>query len=404
MSRLFFPLLVLSLIACCIEVDISVPGFPDMAHYFGVSEGKIQLTIALNFVGFCLASLIYGPLSEAYGRRVLMVAGNFVMVIGAVGCVIAPNLELLLAARFVQGLGAAASAVVVFAMIADTYQGQKSARLIGVMNSLLTTAMAAAPVIGGFINEAIGWRGNYCVVAVVSAVSWVLLLVLLPETRQERSVVSWRKISGDFRQLLSSGRFMVYAIVPSTCGAAYFSFIACASFLYQETYQIDIVTYSLHQGLIVGAFSVVSSFAANIAAYIGRHKSLTLGGLMGIGGALLMLSLSFFGKSGAYSTTLSMILFSSGAAIVYPLVFASSLEIFPDMRGTASSLIMSFRAFIISVSVALMGYFYDGSARNVALIILVIMILAFCLVKLILKFERQDHDEISLESYSQQSV
>ena len=388
MSRLFFPLLVLSLVACCIEVDISVPGFPDMARYFAVSEGEIQLTVAVNFVGFCFAALVYGPLSEAYGRRPLMVIGNLIMVLGAVGCVFAPDLPLLLLARFVQGVGASASAVVVFAMIADAYQGEKSARLIGVMNSFLTTAMALAPVLGGFINEAIGWRGNYGLVALVAVVSWVLLALYLPETRQERNIISMRKIITDFKKLLSSSRFMVYAIVPSTCGAAYFSFIACAAFLYQQTYQVNIVEYSLHQGIIVGAFSLVSSFSSNLSSRMGRHRSLLIGGAMGIGGALLMLTLSLLGECDAFATTLSMVLFASGAAIVYPLIFASSLEIFPDIRGAASSLIMSFRSLLISFSIALMGYFYNGTAYNVALIILGIMIVAFCLTLLILKFEK----------------
>lgn len=388
MSRLFFPLLVLSLVACCIEVDISVPGFPDMARYFAVSEGEIQLTVAVNFVGFCFAALVYGPLSEAYGRRPLMVIGNLIMVLGAVGCVFAPDLPLLLLARFVQGVGASASAVVVFAMIADAYQCEKSARLIGVMNSFLTTAMALAPVLGGFINEAIGWRGNYGVVALVTVVSWVLLALYLPETRQERNIISMRKIIADFKKLLSSSRFMVYAIVPSTCGAAYFSFIACAAFLYQQTYQVNIVEYSLHQGIIVGAFSLVSSFSSNLSSRMGRHRSLLIGGAMGIGGALLMLTLSLLGECGAFATTLCMVLFASGAAIVYPLIFASSLEIFPDIRGAASSLIMSFRSLLISFSIALMGYFYNGTAYNVALIILGIMIVAFSLTLLILKFEK----------------
>lgn len=396
MSRWFFPLLILSLIACCIEVDISVPGFPDMARYFAVSEGEIQLTIAVNFAGFCLAALVYGPLSEAYGRRPLMIIGNFIMTIGAAGCIIAPDLTSLLAARFIQGVGASASAVLVFAMIADVYQGDKSARLIGIMNTFLTTAMALAPVLGGFINEASGWHGNYAVVAFVTLISWVCLALHLPETRQDRNILSTQKIIADFKQLLLSNRFMVYAIVPSMCGSAYFSFIACTPFLYQETYQVTIIEYSIHQGVIVGAFSLVSSFAANLSSQIGRQRSLFLGGIMGVSGALLMLILSFLDQSSATSTTLSMVIFTSGAAIVYPLVFASSLEIFPEIRGVASSLIMSLRSLLISVCIAVMGVFYNGTTHNVALIILIIMGVAYGLTLLVLRFEKNDMNDHSV--------
>src|SRR5437868_14748147 len=117
MPIIFIPLLILSLISCCIEVDISVPSFPDMAHYFQVSYVSIQLTIAVNFAGFCLASLFYGPLSDCYGRRKIMLIGNFLLLIGAAACVFATSLNILLLARFIQGLGASCSAVLVFTMI-----------------------------------------------------------------------------------------------------------------------------------------------------------------------------------------------------------------------------------------------------------------------------------------------
>src|SRR3990167_8835563 len=161
MNHRFLPLLLLlSLLATCVEVDISVPGFPNIAQYFGVREGLIQLTIAYNFLGFCISALIYGPLSESYGRRRIMLFGNGLMVIGAVGCVYAPTIDILFFSRFIQGLGASTAVVLVFAMIADLYENQKAMRLIGFTNAFLSSSMAVAPVIGGFINEAIGWRGN----------------------------------------------------------------------------------------------------------------------------------------------------------------------------------------------------------------------------------------------------
>ena len=123
---------VISLITCCIEVDISVPSFPDISDYFNISDGLTQMTIAVNFLGFCLSSVIYGPLSDSYGRRSVMLVGNAIMLIGAIFCVFANTIELLLLSRFIQGFGASTSAVVVFAMIADVYETDKAAKLIGI--------------------------------------------------------------------------------------------------------------------------------------------------------------------------------------------------------------------------------------------------------------------------------
>ena len=185
MPRFFLPLIILSIVACCIEIDISVPSFPDMAHYFNVSGDIIQMTIAYNLLGFGLGALAYGPLSDSYGRRPIMLWGNGILLIGAMGCVIAPSIPFLLATRFLQGIGAAASAVVAFAMIADVYPGkEKSAALLGIMNAVFTGIMAFAPLLGGFINEAISWRGNYGVVALICLVSWIFLVFTLPETKK----------------------------------------------------------------------------------------------------------------------------------------------------------------------------------------------------------------------------
>ncbi len=176
-------LLILSLIAQFIEIDISVPGFPDIVRYFNVLEGTIQLTIAYNFLGLCIGGLFFGPLSECYGRRKIMIIGNTLLLIGAVGCVFAPSVFWLLISRFIQGIGVSTS-VVVFTIIADSYQGNKAIKFIGIMNSVLTVVMAIAPVLGSFINGIVGWRGNYASVAIICLISWILLLLALPETKR----------------------------------------------------------------------------------------------------------------------------------------------------------------------------------------------------------------------------
>ena len=226
MPRYFLPLLILSLIACCIEVDISVPSFPDMGRYFHVEDGTIQMTIAYNFLGFCLGAAVYGPLSDDFGRRPIMIWGNAILLIGAVACVISPSIPFLFFARFIQGLGASASAVVIFAMIADAYPAKdKAAQLVGSMNAVLTILMATAPIAGGFINEAVGWRGNYSIVALISLISWICLVFFLPETRNAFEDLRFSKIKKDYQQLITNRLFLSASIVPSLSYAAYLAFI-----------------------------------------------------------------------------------------------------------------------------------------------------------------------------------
>ncbi len=367
-------LLILSLIAKFIEIDISVPSFPDMVRYFNVSEGTIQLTIAYNFLGFCIGGLFFGPLSECYGRRRIMIIGNTLLLIGAVGCIFAPSIFWLLISRFVQGIGVSTS-VVVFAIVADSYKGDEAVKFIGIMNSVLTVVMAIAPVLGSFINEIVGWRGNYATVAILCLISWVLLLLALPETKKDRDIFSLKKMMKDYRKLLSSPRFVTLSLMSSLFSAAYMSFITCGPFLYMKTFGLSSTIYALHQGAIVGCFSLISLFAGKILQKLGAIKCVISGTSVVAIGSLLLVIFSIIVPHSFYLVTLSMIIFSIGCATFQPVIFNASINVFPEIKGTASSAVSFIRAFIMAIFIGLTSYVYNGQAISVAVLVLSAIVL-----------------------------
>jgi DHA1 family bicyclomycin/chloramphenicol resistance-like MFS transporter len=379
-------LLILSLLACCIEVDISVPSFPDIAKYFSVSDGLIQMTIAINFFGFFISSLFYGPLSESYGRRKLMIIGNVFLLIGAIGCVFANSIELLLFARFIQGIGASAAAVIVFAMIADVYSGNKAAKLVGIMNSVLTIFMSIAPIMGSFINQIIGWRGNYFVVAFVSALSLIALSMQLPETKKDQAPLDAKKVFADYRILLAHKIFVYASIAPTIGYSGYMSFIACAPFLYMETYDLSIMEYAFHQGSIVAAFSIISMFSGAMSQKFGERNSIICSLIVSMIGGIMMIFVALTEEISPFLTTISMILFSGGAAVFYPIIFTKSMEIFPNLKGASSSAIMAIRMVFCSGFVAVTSYFYNATLLPVALVVLFSAILVVIFTYRLLNF------------------
>jgi MFS transporter, DHA1 family, multidrug resistance protein len=381
----FLLLLVLSLVACSIEIDISVPSFPDMAKYFGVSEAWVQLTIAFNFLGFFVSSFLYGPLSDSFGRRKLMIIGNGIMALGAVLCALAPTINLMLFARFIQGIGASTSAVIVFAMIADKYSARQSMKLIVLMNSILTIAVASAPIAGGFINEALGWRGNYAFVAVFSVLSWIMLVLFLPETNKEFEQINVTAFIKNYKKLFSSTSFISSSMVPSLLYCGYLAFVVCSSFLYIETFGISVIEYSMHQAAIVGAFAGTSLFAGRIIEFFGEIKSTIWAIALCVISPLGMLFWNEVAPNSIYLTTITMSLYSIGAAVAYPIIFTSSLEVFPEIKGTASSAIMSMRAVLVSFFVALTSYFYSGQIVSIALVMLVAIVVGLIFTLILYK-------------------
>ncbi|MDG7053223.1 MAG: multidrug effflux MFS transporter [Wolbachia endosymbiont of Alcedoecus sp.] len=369
-------LLILSLIAKFIEIDVSVPSFPDMVRYFNVSEGTIQLTIAYNFLGFCIGGLFFGPLSECYGRRRIMIIGDTLLLVGAVGCVFAPSVFWLLISRFIQGIGVSTS-VVVFAIVADSYKGDEAVKFIGIMNSVLTVVMAVAPVLGSFINEIVGWRGNYTSVAILCLISWVLLLFLLPETKKDRDIFNLKKMMKDYGKLSLSSKFMALSLIMSLFSAAYMSFITCGPFLYMETFGLPSAIYALHQSAIVGSFSLVSLFTGKILQKLGAIRCVIYGVSVIMIWSILLLIFSVITPHSFYLVTISMVIFVIGCAICHAVLFNASLNVFPEIRGTASSAVSFIRSFIMAVFIGLTSCVYNGQAISAAILVLSASVLAF---------------------------
>lgn len=359
-----------SLIATCIEVDISIPSLPDISNHFSISDGLTQRTISANFFGFCISSVLYGPLSESFGRRKIMIFGNSIMLIGAFGCTLSPSIELLLLFLFIQGFGASASAVVVFAIVADICRGPDSTQIIGKINSLLTMVMSVAPIIGSLINQTIGWRANYGVIFLLSLISWILLYFFLPETKSKLEATNAKKIFQNYLKLFRSYKFMLTSLVPSTMFAGYMSFITCAPFLYMETFKLPILNYALHQGIIIGCFAIISDKADKICAYIGEKRCIKYGIIMPMISGILLFIFGIYEINYPIIITLSMSIGSIGVAISYPIIFTKSFEIFPDIGGTISSAIIGVRMLVTSIFIAWISFIYDGNLFKVATILL----------------------------------
>jgi DHA1 family bicyclomycin/chloramphenicol resistance-like MFS transporter len=357
-----------------------------MVRYFNVSKGTIQLTVSYHFLGFCIGGLFFGPFSECYGRRRIMIVGNALLLIGAVGCVFAPSIFWLLTSRFIQGIGSSTSAIVL-AIVADNYKGSEAVKFIGIMNSVLVIVLAIAPILGSLINEIVGWRGNYASVAIICLISWFFLLLALPEIRKGRDIFSLKKIMKDYIKLLSSSKFVALSLILGLFSAAYMSFITCGPFLYMETFGLPSAIYALHQGAIVGCFSLVSLFASKILQKFGTIWCVISGTSVIAIGSLLLVIFSVTVPHSSYLMTLSMIVFCIGYATCQAVIFNISMNIFPEIKGIASSTVSSIRTLIMAIVIGLVSCVYNGQAISVAILVLsaVVLGLIFTAYLLLLK-------------------
>jgi DHA1 family bicyclomycin/chloramphenicol resistance-like MFS transporter len=362
-------LIIISLLGCCMEIDISLPSFPSIMAFFGSTEAQVQNTLSLNFLAFCLSGLLYGPLSEAWGRRGLMIFGSTCFLIGAIGCVFSFSIVQLMFWRFVQGLGASSTIVMGFAMISDRYHGEVAASYIGKINAYVTIFMAAAPILGSAIINYFTWRANFTFIAIIALISCLIMVWQLPETKIERQPLKILGLLKDYWTVSTHGKFLIYAGIPNMLSTAYLTFVGSASFYYISTCKLSYFQFAMQQGLIVLLFSLTSFYANKVIARIGGRKAVHLGMSCCTLSMVLFTYFAYQYPDYPLLITLAMCLMAVGCAFPMSVTFAKSLEILPKHKGVCSSFIMSTRLFISSGAIALTGLLFDGSMRPVALVI-----------------------------------
>lgn len=368
-------LIIISLLGCAMEIDISIPSFPAIMTFFSASEAQVQNTLSVNFLAVCLSGLLYGPLSEGYGRRGLMIYGAACFLIGAIGCVFSYSIYQLTFWRFVQGLGASSTLILGFTMISDKYNTEEAAHYIGKINAYITIFMACAPILGSILAHYFDWKANFIVIAIIAFIAFWCVLLQLPETNFNRKNIPLSRIIKDYWFLMTHKEFMLLCTIPNLFVTAYLTFLGNAAFYYINTCNLSYFDYGIHQGLIVMSFSLMSFYAYKVVAKLGAKKAVNFGLLCYTSGILLLSYTAFLFPFEAKFITLSMCILSVGAAFPMSVTFAQSLEVVPELRGASSSFIMSSRLLLSSFSIALTGLFFDGSMRPVTVVYCIILLL-----------------------------
>ena len=180
--QLILGLLVLAASASIMSTDLYAPSLPHLPKIFGTSPELVKLTMSLNLLGYALAQLLYGPVSDRYGRRPVIIGGMGAFCVCALGCALAQSIEQLILARVLLGTSAAAQAVMGYAILYDVFDKKERVRALAILGVALSVTPAVAPLLGGYIHVLCGWRVNFFVVFGSGSLATLLIVSWLPET------------------------------------------------------------------------------------------------------------------------------------------------------------------------------------------------------------------------------
>ncbi|GHA36268.1 purine nucleoside transporter PunC [Photobacterium aphoticum] len=215
-----------------LATDMYLPAFETIRADFNTSQSLIGLTLSIFLLGMALGQLIYGPLSDRIGRIKVLMGGMTLFSIASVLCAFAPNVEMMLLARFAQALGACSATVIWQAVVIDRYEGKVSERVFATIMPLVALSPALAPLAGAMLEGQFGWRSIFVALVGFGAVLAIMTLKE-PESanldkKQEKITVQLRQ---DYRQILSSKKFIGNMIIFAACSAAFFSYLTGSPFV-----------------------------------------------------------------------------------------------------------------------------------------------------------------------------
>lgn len=228
-----------------LSIDMYLPSLPLIATSLAASEQQIQLTISAFLAGLTGGMLIYGPLSDYFGRRHLLLLGIVIYLLSTLGCFIATNSEQLIGYRLLQGLGAAATSVLGRAIVRDIYPITSAARVLSIMHITTMLTILTAPVIGGYLTSILGWRVVFAVLFAFAFICLAFSYCFLSETKHmdERSASIIKAMLG-YTDILRSFRSMCYILCMGFSFAGMFSFIAASPFVYIKFFELTPQNYS----------------------------------------------------------------------------------------------------------------------------------------------------------------
>lgn len=352
------------------SIDTVFPAFSAMEQAFGVGKAAMQQTISVYLLGYAGMSLLHGPLSDALGRKPVILSGIAVFALASVGAALATSMPQMLFFRAVQGLSAGVGLIVGRAVVRDALDGDDAQRLMSRISMIFGVAPAIAPMIGGWILGWSRWQGIFWFLAAFAVILLLTTAVALPESHPpaRRLPLNAKALAGGYRRIIGNRRFRLLALAGTANFGALFLYIASA-----PAFVLDLLGLNEQQfayffaptiaGMIIGAF-----FSGRAAGRMSGVRLANIGFAFSGASALFNIVYALAAPEPRLPwAVLPMAVNAFGIALVFPILTIAILDMYPEQRGSASSM----QAFVGLLSNALiagvLSPLLSGSALRLAL-------------------------------------
>ncbi|MCM1346254.1 MAG: multidrug effflux MFS transporter [Bacteroides sp.] len=230
--------------------DMYLPTLPSMTEVFHTTTSLVQMGLAASMIGLAVGQVFFGPLSDKYGRKAVLVSAMILFSVLTIASIYSPAIEFFNVCRFLQGLGGAGGIVLSRSVATDCYSGRELAKALAIIGAINGIAPVTAPVVGGLVSEAVGWQGIFWILFAIGAVILVMCVIFkeshLKENRYQGRIVS---LMSNFPKLFRLKYFLIYTLLYSFSCGVLFSYISSASFIVQNNFSFSELQFSVIFGI-----------------------------------------------------------------------------------------------------------------------------------------------------------
>ncbi|QHI98608.1 Bcr/CflA family efflux MFS transporter [Xylophilus rhododendri] len=367
-------LLVLITLSGTLGMHMFVPALPQAALDLGTGTAAMQMTISLYIAGLAVGQLIYGPLSDAFGRRPMLLGALALYTAAGVIAALSTGIHALIAARLLQALGGSAGLVLGRAIVRDTVRSDDAVRKLALLNLMMVIGPGLAPIVGGLVATHTGWRSIFLLLALTGAVAWGCAAKLLPETGHPTGRLSPRSLARDYRELLASPRFLGFAIGGGCSTTAFYAFLAAAPFIFAGQLHRPPAELGFCLALLMIGFSVGNASTSRLVRFMAPERVLMAGNLLSVACAALLLALAGSAWLSVGPVMLLMFLFTVGAGSCSPVALARAISVDPRLTGSAAGLYGCAQMVVGAISTALVSLGSDPAISAAAVLTLMAVV------------------------------
>ena len=319
-----------------LAMHMFIPALPDAARYFGASSAQMQQTITVYIVGLAVGELIYGPMSDALGRRPMLLTGLCLYTVASLWAALAPSASSLVGARLLQALGGCAGLALGRAIARDTATPETAVGNMALLNLMMMIGPGVSPSMGAALDATFSWRAIFAVLAVMGLLTALGVWRLLPETGKPTGQLNWRKVRDDYRTLLGSPRFLGFAIGGGSATTSIYAFIAAAPFIFMDQLHASKTEVGLYLGLLMAGLAIGNALARMLIQRMPLERLMLGGNLLSLLCVIALLLLTLTHHLSVINLLALMMLYTIGSGITSPAALTKALSVHTDLTGSAA--------------------------------------------------------------------